>query len=93
MGVSPPDTVNQFPQLTGYYLVQVIILALALGADSLDGPNGSERHRQLAPPVLGVLAIGVSLVVVVVLGLLRLRSRSAAPGVLRRQREAAGHLG
>jgi hypothetical protein len=30
-GVSPPSTVTAFPGAIGYYLVQVIILALALG--------------------------------------------------------------
>jgi hypothetical protein len=31
-GVSPPSTVNAFPGLIGYYVVQLIILGLALGA-------------------------------------------------------------
>jgi hypothetical protein len=34
-GVSSPETVNKFPELIGYYIVQVIILALALGAANL----------------------------------------------------------
>jgi hypothetical protein len=31
-GVSPPSTVNAFPGAIGYYVVQLIILGLALGA-------------------------------------------------------------
>jgi hypothetical protein len=31
-GVSPPSTVNRFPELIGYYVVQLIILGLAFGA-------------------------------------------------------------
>ena len=31
-GVSPPSAVNRFPELIGYYVVQLIILGLAFGA-------------------------------------------------------------
>jgi hypothetical protein len=31
-GVSPPSAVNRFPELIGYYVVQVIIFGLAFGA-------------------------------------------------------------
>jgi hypothetical protein len=31
-GVSPPSTVNKFPELISYYVVQVIIFGLAFGA-------------------------------------------------------------
>lgn len=44
LGVSPPSTVTQFPHLVGYWLVQAIALALALG---IAGQLGSLRARGL----------------------------------------------
>jgi hypothetical protein len=42
--VSPPSTVTQFPSAIGYWLVQVIILAPALGIAALLGASASRRR-------------------------------------------------
>jgi hypothetical protein len=53
-GVSPPSTVNAFPGAIGYYVVQLIILGLALGAGdqirirrlrSRGAPSGDLAHQ------------------------------------------------
>jgi hypothetical protein len=71
-GVSPPSTVNAFPQLIGYYLVQVIILGLALlDADLIRiriarrpaASAGSEERRRQTSKAL-VINVVLSAVVV-----------------------------
>jgi len=42
--ISPPRTVTQFPGAIGYWLVQVIILAPALGIAAQLGASGQRRH-------------------------------------------------
>lgn len=42
--ISPPSTVTQFPSTIGYWLVQVIILAPALGIAAQLGASGLRRH-------------------------------------------------
>jgi hypothetical protein len=68
-GVSPPDTVWPVKQAIGYYVVQVIILALALGVAALlaavrarrvaspDGAAGIDRRTAIAVVVDAVLTI------------------------------------
>jgi hypothetical protein len=127
--VSPPSTVNRFPDLVAYYVVQLIILGFAVaitleigalrsGAGRGDGqgpgraglalvincavpglvfaafrldrplfdPGSTVRHSSSGhPPVLGIVGIGLSVVVCVVLGLLLLGRRwRARPNRLRR---------
>jgi hypothetical protein len=128
--VSPPSTVNRFPDLVAYYVVQLIILGLALAialeivalrsgahgrvdvqehgrpwlalvincalsalmvaAIRLDrplfDPGSTARHSSSGhPPVIGVVGIGLSVVVCVVLGVLLLGRRwRGRPDRLRR---------
>src|ERR1700722_3799172 len=42
--ISPPGTVTDFPSAIGYWLVQAIILAPALGIAAQLGAMGSRRH-------------------------------------------------
>jgi hypothetical protein len=42
--ISPPNTVTQFPSAIGYWLVQVIILAPALGIAAQLGASGNRRN-------------------------------------------------
>lgn len=42
--ISPPSTVTQFPSAIGYWLVQVVILAPALGIAAQLGASTSRRH-------------------------------------------------
>src|SRR5271170_3383711 len=46
--ISPPSTVTQFPSAIGYWLVQVIILAPALGIAAQLGSSGDRRNPQSA---------------------------------------------
>lgn len=68
--ISPPSTVTQFPSAIGYWLVQAIILAPALGIAAQLGATGQRRH-----PLSGVDAarkawlasvVGVAVAVVVI---------------------------
>src|SRR5271170_8510330 len=42
--ISPPSTVTDFPSAIGYWLVQAVILAPALGIAAQLGANGARRH-------------------------------------------------
>jgi hypothetical protein len=76
--ISPPSTVTQFPSTIGYWLVQVIILAPALGIAAQLGAFG-HRRRPLSPAALArrawtatTLGIAAS-VVIIVLGFIAFR--------------------
>jgi hypothetical protein len=68
-GVSPPSTVTAFPGLIGYYVVQLIIFALALGAadqirmrrvrrsDQRRFEDGRQTHKALV--INGLLDLAV----------------------------------
>jgi len=45
--VSPPSTASRLPQAIGYWLVQAVFLALALG---IAGQLGALRARRMLPP-------------------------------------------
>ncbi|MHB1535389.1 MAG: hypothetical protein ACYC1D_12430 [Acidimicrobiales bacterium] len=70
--VSPPSTVNKFPDLIGYCLVQVIILALALGAGNqvrmrratAAGPTASSSKAPQRTRVAVVINTAISALVV-----------------------------
>jgi hypothetical protein len=49
-GHSPPGTVTQLPGAIGYYLVQVAVLAVALGIAWLLGSLRADRQEQPDPP-------------------------------------------
>jgi hypothetical protein len=69
--VSPPSTVLQFPSAIGYWLVQAIILAPALGIAAQLGSSGSRRHpvssTGLARRAWLASALGVAASVVIIL--------------------------
>jgi hypothetical protein len=68
--ISPPSTVTQFPSTIGYWLVQVIILAPALGIAAQLGASGLRRHPVssivLARRAWMASALGVAAAVVVI---------------------------
>lgn len=61
LGVSPPSTVDAFPGLIGYYVVQAIILALALGIalqiSALRFRGGGAGRARIAYVLNGALCI------------------------------------
>jgi hypothetical protein len=69
--VSPPSTVTDFPSAIGYWLVQVIIVAPALGIAALLGGFGSRRRRfdpgDLARWSWIATGLGVTVSVIVIL--------------------------
>jgi branched-subunit amino acid transport protein AzlD len=76
--ISPPSTVTQFPSAIGYWLVQVIILAPALGIAAQLGTSGKLRNplsattlarRAWMASTLGVVAT----VIVIMLGFVLFR--------------------
>jgi hypothetical protein len=69
--ISPPSTVTDFPSALGYWLVQAIILAPALGIAALLGGFGS-RRRDVDPGDLArrswiASGLGVAVAVIVIL--------------------------
>jgi hypothetical protein len=77
--ISPPGTVTQFPSAIGYWLVQVIILAPALGIAAQLGASGHRRNplsatalarRTWLATALGLAASGI----IIVLGFIAFRS-------------------
>ena len=68
--ISPPSTVTQFPSAIGYWLVQVIILAPALGIAAQLGGSELRRHPVsavvLARRAWMASAFGVAVAVVVI---------------------------
>jgi hypothetical protein len=76
--ISPPSTVTQFPSAIGYWLVQLIILALALGIAAQLGASGHRRNplsaTTLARRAWGAMTLGVvASVVTIVLGFIVFR--------------------
>jgi hypothetical protein len=76
--ISPPSTVTQFPSAVGYWLVQVIILAPALGIAAQLGASGHRRNplsatalarREWMASALGLAAS----VIIIVLGFIAFR--------------------
>jgi hypothetical protein len=69
--VSPPGTVTAFPSATGYWLVQAIILAPALGIAALLGASRSRLHPLsgdgLARRAWKASALGVAVSVIIIL--------------------------
>lgn len=70
--VSPPGTVTHFPSATGYWLVQAIILAPALGIAAQLGASRSRRHPLIDDDdmnrrtwIASALGLGASVVVIV----------------------------
>jgi hypothetical protein len=53
-GVSPPSTVNKFPDLIGYYVVQVIILGLAFGAGDQIRKRRARSSSTASRPALAI---------------------------------------
>lgn len=75
LGVSPPSTVNEFPKLISYYVVQVIFLALALGAANQIRVRRVRRAGYAAAPNAGrqtvlALIVNVAFAAAVVSGFL-----------------------
>ena len=69
--ISPPSTVTDFPSALGYWLVQAIILAPALGIAALLGGFGS-RRRDVDPGDLArrswiASGLGIAVAVIVIL--------------------------
>jgi hypothetical protein len=60
-GVSPPSTVTKFPELIGYWLVQAVFLAFALG---IAAELGALRARRRGPASAGRQAMIASAVLV-----------------------------
>jgi hypothetical protein len=76
--VSPPSTVTQFPSTIGYWLVQLIILAPALGIAAQLGAFGNRRYplsaAALARRAWIATALGVTAsAVIIVLGFILFR--------------------
>jgi hypothetical protein len=69
--ISPPGTVTDFPSAIGYWLVQAIILAPALGIAAQLGAMGSRRHPdsrgRLDHPARAASALGLATSVIVIL--------------------------
>jgi hypothetical protein len=69
--ISPPGTVTDFPSAIGYWLVQAIILAPALGIAAQLGAMGSRRHPdsrgRLGHPARAASALGLATSVIVIL--------------------------
>lgn len=69
--ISPPSTVTDFPSAIGYWLVQVIIVAPALGIAAQLGGFGSRRHPAEADDLVRrswlASGLGVAVSVLVIL--------------------------
>jgi hypothetical protein len=68
--VSPPSTITVFPSATGYWLVQAIILAPALGIAALLGASRSHQllgRDGLARRAWEASALGVAAAVIIIL--------------------------
>jgi hypothetical protein len=68
--VSPPSTITAFPSATGYWLVQAIILAPALGIAALLGASRSHQllgRDGLARRAWEASALGVAAAVIIIL--------------------------
>jgi hypothetical protein len=69
--VSPPSTVTAFPSAAGYWLVQAIILAPALGIAAMLGASRSRLHSvsrdDLARRAWGASLISVAVSVIIIL--------------------------
>jgi hypothetical protein len=64
-GVSPPSTVNKFPELIGYYVVQAIILGLAFGAGNQIRKRRAAKSLNPSRPALAMTVnAGLSALVV-----------------------------
>jgi hypothetical protein len=76
--ISPPSTVTQFPSAIGYWLVQVIILAPALGIAAQLGASGNRRSPLLAAALARRAWMATTLgsaasVIIIVLGFIAFR--------------------
>jgi hypothetical protein len=76
--VSPPSTVTQFPSAIGYWLVQLIILAPALGIAAQLGAFGNRRYPRsttaLARRARMATTLGIAAsVIIIVLGFILFR--------------------
>jgi hypothetical protein len=77
-GVSPPSTVNKFPELIGYYIVQLIIFGLAFGAGDqirMRRATASSSRESSRPAAISLaLTVNAALSALVVSGFLFARS-------------------
>jgi hypothetical protein len=66
--ISPPSTVNDFPSAIGYWLVQVIILAPALGIAALVAARQANRISgpALARPTGIAIVTGTAVAIVII---------------------------